>query len=73
MYKIRREQNVKKINAAIDSQVFESLNEYVQLYSIIQSCVIVMSGLIQTYFIRKLFQNVGSTSYTSGGIYKPKA
>lgn len=38
-----------------DWHLIESNNQYVQNWSIIQCVVIVISGLVQVYFVRKLF------------------
>ena len=71
MYRVRRQQNVQKINAAADGYFLESVSEYVQFYSLVQVGVIMLSAIIQTYFIKKLFQNEQSSASSKG--FKPKA
>ena len=64
VHEMRKSQILQRMAHSSDSYYVEANNEYVQLYSIIQSCVIVICAIVQTYFIRKLFE---SPSYSSKG------
>lgn len=56
-FRITRMQTFDRIRFSRDSYDAESLKEYVQLFAIVQSVVIILSGISQTYFIRRLFEN----------------
>ncbi len=62
VHEMRKCHILQRMVHSSDSYYVEANNEYVQLYSIIQSCVIVICAIVQTYFIRKLFE---SPSYAS--------
>jgi len=64
VHEMRKCHILQRMVHASDSYYVEANNEYVQFYSIIQSCVIVICAVVQTYFIRKLFE---SPSYSSKG------
>jgi len=65
MHQIRRYQTTSRLVKIADSYYVETNNEYVMYYSIGQSCIIMICGLIQVYFIKKLF-----TAPTSSSKYK---
>ncbi len=69
VHEMRRLQTYRRIVNAADAYYVESNNEYVMTYSIIQTCVIVLSSIVQTYFIKRLFQ----TPTVSAEKFKPKA
>ena len=50
VHEMRRLQIYQRIVNAADAYYVESNNEYVMTYSIIQTCVIVLCSIIQTYF-----------------------
>lgn len=52
---MRRYQTLQKIIHIGDSYYVEANNEYVMYYSIAQNIVIVISAMLQVYFIKKLF------------------
>lgn len=54
-----------------DWYVLDANHSYVQLWSIIQCTVVIMSSLVQVYFVRKLF--LDSESNAKGGKFKPRA
>ena len=56
IHAMRRSQILSRVMHGADSYYIETNNEYVMYYSIGQSFVIVVSGIIQTYFIRRLFE-----------------
>ena len=69
VHEMRRLQIYQRIVNAADAYYVESNNEYVMTYSIIQTCVIVLCSIIQTYFIKRLFE----TPTVSVDKFKPKA
>lgn len=56
VHSMRRSQIVQRMIHSSDEYFIEANNNYIMQYSIAQSIVIVISGLIQTVFIKKLFQ-----------------
>lgn len=56
MYVVRRLQVRQRIDYAGDSYIVEANNSFVSYYSMVQCGVIIFSGLMQTYFIKKLFE-----------------
>ena len=69
IHEMKRLQIHQRIVNAADSYYVESNNEYVMTYSIIQTCVIVFSSIVQTFFIKKMFE----TPTVSPEKFKPKA
>lgn len=57
---MRRCQILQRMIHSADSYYIEANYEYVQYYSIVQAFVIVISALVQTYFIKKLFESPAS-------------
>ena len=55
LFDVSRLQIRQRIDHSGDWYYVEKNNEYVMYYSIAQSCLIIFSGLVQTYFIKKLF------------------
>jgi hypothetical protein len=56
IHTMRRSQILSRVMHGADSYYIETNNEYVMYYSIGQSFIIVVSGIIQTIFIRRLFE-----------------
>ncbi|CAF1071585.1 unnamed protein product [Brachionus calyciflorus] len=56
IHSVRRSQILQRMIHSSDQYFIEANNEYVMYYSIIQGFVIILSGVIQTYFIKKLFE-----------------
>ena len=50
-------QRMQRIRYTIDSNVAETNNEYVMYHSVCLIVIIVISSLVQTYFIKNLFNN----------------
>lgn len=69
VHEMRRLQIYQRIVNAADAYYVEANNEYVMTYSIIQTCVIILSSFIQTYFIKRLFHS----PTVSPDKFKPKA
>jgi len=53
--------NFARMRKAADSFLLESNHSYVTWWSTVQSCVIVLSGVLQLYFLKRLF-NVQTSS-----------
>ncbi|NWU90741.1 TMED6 protein, partial [Upupa epops] len=53
--------NFARMRKGADSFLLESNHNYVNWWSMVQSCVIVLSGVLQLYFLKRLF-NVQSSS-----------
>ena len=57
VHSMRRSQIVQRMIHSADEYFIQANNEFIMNYSIIQSIVIIISGLIQTIFIKKLFHS----------------
>ena len=57
VHQIRVHQTKQRMIEAYDEYLLEESNHFVMFYSIIQSIVIVISFVSQTYFIKKLFES----------------
>ena len=64
IHSMRRSQIVSRVIHGADSYYIETNNEYVMYYSIAQSVVIVLTGIVQTYFIRRLFETPSTSSHS---------
>ena len=60
MHRIRIAQTHQRVGEVHDEFLLESNRDYVMYHSIVQSIVIIISGLMQSYFIKKLFQSPSS-------------
>jgi hypothetical protein len=58
-FKINRGQTLKRMRMSAGTYYIDALNDFVLYMGIGQSVIIIISGLVQTYFIRKLFENPG--------------
>ncbi len=56
LFKVSRAQTYQRIMSSSDSYMLDANADYVQMFSIIQICVIMVSGVVQTWFIKKLFE-----------------
>lgn len=56
LFAASRAQTYQRIMSSRDSYTLDVNADYVQLFSVIQICVIVVSGIVQTWFIKKLFK-----------------
>ena len=72
MHKMRRMQVIQRITHHTDYYVAETNNEYVMYHSICLGIIIVISSLVQTYFIKKLFRSPAN-SIASSKDFKPRA
>ena len=53
---MRRCQIYSRIISSADQYYIETNNVYIMYHSIAQCIVIIISGLVQTFFVKKLFQ-----------------
>ena len=61
VHRMRVSQTHQRIAEAQDEYLLESNRDYVMYHSIAQSVIIIISGLVQTYFIKKLFETPSSS------------
>ncbi|NXI58574.1 TMED6 protein, partial [Chloroceryle aenea] len=54
--------NFARMRKVADSFLLESNYHYVNWWSMVQSCVIVLSGVLQLYFLKRLFNGTTSSS-----------
>lgn len=65
IHTMRVTQIQQKIFYSADESLVSELNSYIQVYSVIQSVVIFLVGLIQVIFIKFLFKSSSSSSSSS--------
>lgn len=53
--------NFARMRKGADSFLLESNYHYVNCWSMAQSCVIILSGVLQLYFLKRLFNVQGSS------------
>lgn len=68
IYKITRAQTLKRIRMAAETYYIDDLNDFVLYLGLGQSAIIIISALVQTYFIKKLFESTGYSAMELGSI-----
>lgn len=68
IYKITRAQTLKRIRMAAETYYIDDLNDFVLYLGLGQSAIIIISALVQTYFIKKLFESTGYNPMELGSI-----